>query len=230
MKVKSKRYKTELTKFDARKKYAIGEAVSIIKGFNTTKFDQTVNIAIKLRIDPKKTEHQIRGTIALPKGIGKSRKVIVFADGDEAKIAKEMGADEIGGEELVKKVQDGWSDFDVAITIPRMMKSVGKLGKILGPQGKMPSPKSGTVTEDIKTAVKEFKAGKIEFRTDAGGNVHAPVGKVSFSEQDLKENVTTFLEHITQVKPAGVKGSFIQNVVLSASMSPGVRLTLEKTE
>lgn len=232
MKIKSKRYKKDLAKFDVKKRYTISEAVSIIKGFNTTKFDQTVNMAIKLRIDPKKTEHQVRGTVALPKGIGKTRKVIVFADGDEAKIAKEMGADEIGGEELVKKVQDGWTDFDVAITIPRMMKSVGKLGKVLGPQGKMPSPKSGTVTEDVKTAVKEFKAGKLEFRTDAGGNVHAPVGKISFSEQDLKENAAAFLEHIKQAKPAGVKGGFIQNAVLSASMSPGVKLALvaEKTE
>ena len=226
MNKRGKRYQKDLAKFDATKKYSVAEAVAVVKKFDSTKFDQTINIAILLGIDPKKTEQAVRGSVALPNGIGKSRKVIVFADGDEAKIAKEMGADEVGSEELVKKVQDGWTDFDVAITLPRMMKSVGKLGKVLGPQGKMPSPKSGTVTEDIKTAVKEFKAGKIEYRTDAGGNIHAPVGKLSFPENDLVANIQTLLEHINQSKPPAVKGVFISNAVLSATMSPGVRINL----
>jgi large subunit ribosomal protein L1 len=152
--------------------------------------------------------------------------VIVFADGEEVRVAKEAGADEVGAEDLVKKVSDGWQDFDVAIALPRMMKHVGKLGKVLGPQGKMPSPKSGTVTDDLNTAVREFKAGKVEFRADAQGNVHVPVGKVSFTEQALRENLQAFLDHLQGMRPASVKGSFIRNAVLSATMSPGITLTV----
>src|SRR6185503_10217431 len=162
-------------------------------------------VVLKLGVDPKKSEQNLRGSLALPKGIGKTRKVIVFADGAEASVAKEMGADEVGMEELAKKIEGGWLDFDVAIAMPRTMKVIAKLGKVLGPQGKMPTPKAGTVTDDIRTAVKEFKAGKIEFRTDAAGNVQAAVGKTSFSEGDLKANIEAFIEHIRNLKPTTIK-------------------------
>ncbi len=222
----SKRFKKALATVDRAKKYDLEEAVRLIKGWGTTKFDQSVEVSIKLGVDPKKSEQNLRGSVALPKGIGKTRKVIVFADGAEAGLAQEMGADAVGMEDLAKKIEGGWLDFDVAIAMPRTMKVISKLGKILGPQGKMPTPKAGTVTDDIRTAVKEFKAGKIEFRTDAAGNVQAAVGKVSFSEEDLKANIEAFLEHIKGLKPATVKGVYVQNVSLSASMSPGVTLAV----
>ncbi|MDQ7779002.1 MAG: 50S ribosomal protein L1, partial [Planctomycetota bacterium] len=171
MRARSKRY-TKLRKMvDTTKHYQLGEAVAMLKNFATTKFDQTVNLSIELGIDTKKSDQMVRGSISLPKGIGKSKKVVVFAEGDDAKTARDAGADMVGSEDLVKKILEGWTDFDVAIAMPYMMKHVGKLGKTLGPQGKMPSPKSGTVTEDIKNAVREFKAGKIEYRADATGAV-----------------------------------------------------------
>jgi large subunit ribosomal protein L1 len=224
MKSRSKRFKNDLQKVDPNRQYSLDDAIGLLKRFNTTKFDQTVDLAVKLNVDPRKSDQVIRGSVTLPSGIGKARKVIVFADGQEAEIARQAGADEVGGEELVKRIQDGWTGFDIAISIPRMMKHVGKLGKILGPQGKMPSPKTGTVTEDVKTAVKEFKAGKIEFRTDSGGNVHVPVGKLSFAESDLKQNIRVFLDYLRHLRPATVRGTFIRGVCLSASMSPGIRL------
>ncbi len=166
----------------------------------------------------------MRGSISLPKGIGRSLKVIVFASGEKATVAKKAGADEVGAEGLVKKVEGGWTDFDVAIATSDMMKLVGKLGRVLGPQGKMPSPKSGTVTDDIETAVKEFKAGKIEYRTDASGNVHALVGKVSFSEKDLEDNINTFIKQIISSRPASVKGVFLERASVSSTMNPGITL------
>jgi len=227
MKKHSKRYGKEAERVDARKKYDLDEAVKLIKTMASTKFDATVEIAVKLNIDPKKSEQAIRGSLALPKGIGKTRKVIVFADGDEGRLAKDLGADEVGMEDLAKRIEGGWLDFDVALALPRTMKVIAKLGKILGPQGKMPSPKSGTVTEDIKTAVREFKAGKIEFRTDAGGNVQAAVGKVSFSEGDLKANIEAFIEHIRSLKPPTVKGHYMQGATVSPSMGPGISLAVQ---
>ena len=226
MRKNGKRYRKEAERVDARKKYAVDEAVKLLKTMASTKFDPTVEIAIKLNVDPKRSEQAIRGSLALPKGIGKTRKVIVFADGDEARLASELGADEVGMEDLAKKIEGGWLDFDVALALPRTMKVIAKLGKILGPQGKMPSPKSGTVTEDIRTAVREFKAGKIEFRTDAGGNVQAAVGKVSFSEGDLKANIEAFLDHIRSLKPATVKGHYVEGAVVSPSMGPGIPLAV----
>lgn len=226
MKKHSKRYRADAAKVDANRKYDVAEAVKILKQFGSTKFDQTVEVAIKLNIDPKKSEQIVRGSVALPKGIGKSRKVIVFADGADATIAQENGADEVGMAELAKKIEDGWLDFDVALAMPRTMKVISKLGKILGPQGKMPSPKSGTVTDDLKTAVREFKAGKIEFRNDAAGNVQAGVGKLSFSEPDLKANIEAFVDHIKGMRPATVKGAYVTNVVVSASMSPPVTIAM----
>jgi large subunit ribosomal protein L1 len=227
MRRRSKRYRKEAAKVDARRKYSLEEAVRVLKTMATTKFDQSVEVALKLAIDPKKSEQAIRGSVSLPKGIGKSRRVIVFADGEEARLAREAGADEVGMDDLAKKIEGGWLDFDVAIALPRTMKVISKLGKVLGPKGLMPSPKNGTVTEDVRTAVREFKAGKIEYRNDAAGNVQAAVGKLSFSEEDLRANVEAFIEHIRSIRPATVKGNFIQNASISASMGPGLALAVQ---
>ncbi|MDQ1272801.1 MAG: large subunit ribosomal protein [Planctomycetota bacterium] len=224
MSKRSKRYLESRNVVDFEKKYELKEAVKILKSFKQAKFDESVEVAMKLGIDAKQSDQLIRGSISLPKGIGKSLKVIVFAAGEKAAIAKKSGADEVGAEDLVKKVEGGWADFDVAIASSDMMRLVGKLGRVLGPQGKMPSPKSGTVTDDIETAVKEFKAGKIEYRTDAGGNVHSIVGKVSFLEKDLEENISTFVKHIANSRPASAKGVFVEKVSVSSTMSPGIML------
>jgi len=221
---KSKRYLESRKVVDSEKKYGITEAVKLLKMFKPVKFNESVEVAMKLGIDPKQSDQLIRGSISLPKGIGKSLKVIVFAAGEKAVIAKKAGADEVGAEDLVKKVEGGWADFDVAISASDMMRLVGKLGRVLGPQGKMPSPKSGTVTDDIETAVKEFKAGKIEYRTDAGGNVQALVGKLSFSDADLEENINTFVKHIMNSRPSSAKGEFVEKVSVSSTMSPGIML------
>ncbi len=220
----SKRYLESAKLVDPKKKYELKDAVTIIKTFKPAKFDESVEVAMKLGIDPKQSDQLIRGSISLPKGIGRSLKVIAFASGDKADIAKKAGADEVGAEDLVKKVEGGWTDFDVAIATSDMMRLVGRLGRVLGPQGKMPSPKSGTVTDDIEKAVKEFKAGKIEYRTDAGGNVHAIVGKVSFSHKDLEDNINTFVKQIISSRPASAKGIFVENVSLSSTMGPGIML------
>jgi len=214
-------------KVDAEKAYTPDEALAVLKEFKSAKFDETVELHMKLGIDVKKADQNIRGTISLPHGIGKSVRVIAFAKGDKAAAAKAAGADEVGDDDLAKKIEGGWTDFDIAIASPDMMRVVGKLGRVLGPQGKMPSPKSGTVTDDVATAVAEFKAGKIEFRADASGNVHVPVGKKSFDVQKLKENIEAFLNHIRAVKPSSSKGRYIQKVVLAATMSPGLRLAVE---
>ncbi len=221
---RSKRYLESRKVVEPEKKYGLNEAVKILKSFKSAKFNESVEVAMKLGIDPKQSDQLIRGSISLPKGIGRSLKVIVFATGEKAAQAKKAGADEVGAEELVKKVEGGWADFDVAISASDMMRLVGKLGRVLGPQGKMPSPKSGTVTDDIETAVKEFKAGKIEYRTDAGGNVHALVGKLSFADADLEDNINTFVRHIINSRPASAKGEFIEKVSVSSTMSPGIML------
>jgi large subunit ribosomal protein L1 len=226
MKQRSKRYKQAQTKVDRNKSYDLAEAISVLKTLSPTKFDQTVDIAATLGIDPKKGDQQVRGSFSLPHGIGKTRKVIVFAAGEEAQAAQAAGADEVGHEELIKKVTGGWLDFDVALAVPSMMKQISKLGKVLGPQGKMPSAKAGTVTEDIANAVKEFKAGKIEFRADATGVVHTAVGKLSFSADKLKDNVQAFIDFLTGMRPSGAKGVFIKKLALSATMSPGFKLKI----
>lgn len=227
-KVGSKRYRAALKKVDASKFYQLDEAVKVLHSFPATKFDETVNVAIHLGIDPKKSDQLIRGAVGLPKGLGKTVKVIAFAEGDKAREAKEAGADMVGSDDLAKKITDGWTDFDIVVATPDMMKHVGKLGKVLGPQGKMPSPKSGTVTPDIGKAVLEFKAGKVEFRTDAGGSVHAPIGKRSFSQADLVANITALIEHVKSMKPSAAKGDFIRRIVISSTMSPGVSIFVEK--
>ena len=218
---RSKRYLQAAAKVDSTKIFAPADALRLIKSLPGTKFDETIEVAIHLGIDPKKTDQLVRGAVSLPKGLGKSVKVIVFAEGDKAAAAKAAGADEVGSGELADKVLAGWTDFDIVIASPDMMKHVGKLGKVLGPQGKMPSPKSGTVTPDVAKAVQEFKAGKVEFRTDAGGNVHAPFGKRSFSAEDLLVNLTAFLDHLAGMRPAAVKGTYMRKISVSTTMGPG---------
>ena len=226
MKCRSKRYVESNKTVEKSKEYELKEAVSVLKTFNKTKFDETVDIVMKLGVDPKHSDQIVRGSFSLPKGIGKEVRVVVFASGDKIELAQKAGAVEAGGDDLLKKVEGGWLDFDVAISTPDMMGKVGKLGRVLGPQGKMPSPKSGTVTNDVETAVKEFKEGKIEYRTDAGGNVHVPVGKTSFPEEDLVENIRSFIKHIVSNKPPAAKGTFVQKISISSTMSPGVRVAL----
>ena len=224
MQKRSKRYRQIEAKVDNAKPYELGEAIAALKALPATKFDQTLEMAIRLGIDPKKSDQQIRGSVSLPHGIGKSRKVIVFAAGDQQKEAKEAGADEVGSDDLVKKIQGGWLDFDVAIAAPDMMRHVGKLGKVLGPQGKMPSPKTGTVTKEIAKTVKEYKAGKVEYRSDASGIIHAPVGKLSFDAVKLQENAEAFLQTIQSARPSSAKGNYIKTVSLSATMSPSMSI------
>lgn len=217
----SKRYRAAAAKVDRNKVYEPGEALSLIKGLPGAKFDETVEVAVSLGIDPRKSDQLVRGAVSLPKGLGKKIKVIVFAEGDKAAAATAAGADVVGSGDLAEKVLGGWTEFDIVIASPDMMKHVGKLGKVLGPQGKMPSPKSGTVTADVAAAVREFKAGKVEFRTDAGGNVHAPVGKRSFKAEDLEANLRAFLDHLIAMRPPAVKGQFVRKVSVSTTMGPG---------
>lgn len=224
MKFRSKRYIESKKKLLKSKDYELREAVSVLRTFNKSKFDETVEIVMKLGVDPKHSDQLIRGAYSLPKGIGKELRVIVFASGEKAEMAQKAGAIEVGGDDLVKKIEDGWLDFDVSISVPDMMRKVSKLGKILGPQGKMPSPKSGTVTDDVYNVVKEFKEGKVEYRTDSGGNVHSPVGKMSFPDEDLIENIRSFIKHIVNNRPSSAKGTFVQKIFISSSMSPSVKV------
>jgi large subunit ribosomal protein L1 len=192
------------------------------KGCKPCGFDQTVEIAMRLGVDPKQADQIVRGSIVLPNGIGKAQRVLVFAQGDNVGVAEEAGADFVGGKELADKIKDGWLEFDVAIATPDMMGVVGPLGRVLGPRGMMPSPRAGTVTQDVTNAVKEYKAGKVEFRVDAGSNVHCVVGKMSFDAKQLEENIQAFLNYVEVLKPSGAKGTYIKNICLSATMSPGI--------
>ena len=219
-----KKYTDAVAKYDRDSFYAPAEALGLVKEMASATFDETVEVAIRLGIDPRKTDQLVRGAVSLPKGLGKTVKVVVFAEGDKAEAAKAAGADEVGSDELATKIEGGWMDFDVVIASPDMMKHVGRLGRVLGPQGKMPSPKSGTVTPDVAGAVTEFKAGKVEFRTDAGGNVHAPLGKRSFATEDLVANLTAFMDHLTGMRPAAVKGVFVRKVSVSTTMGPGAQI------
>ena len=218
----SRRHATNTKKATAAEPLPLSSAVAELNKFDKAKFDETVEVAIRLGIDPKQTAQAVRGAFSLPHGTGKKLKVIAFCEGDDAAAALAAGAVEASGEELSKKVEGGWLDFDVAIAHPSMMRFVGKLGRVLGPQGKMPSPKSGTVTTDVATAVKEFVAGKIEFRNDAGAIIHAPVGRRSFSKEQLEENIHAFIEHVQTQRPAGIKGVFIKRAYIKSTMSPSV--------
>ena len=225
MVIAGKRTEANAKLVDRERVYPLAEGIKVLKAAKPAKFDETVNIALNLGIDVKKTEQTVRGAVSLPHGTGRSRKVIAFVkDPAKQEAARKAGAVEVGSDELVKKVADGWSDFDVAIAAPDMMGLVGKLGKVLGPQGKMPTPKSGTVTADVEKAVRDFAAGKVEFRADAAGTVHAPVGKRSFDEQQIAENVRAFIAAINAMRPAAAKGQFIRKVSLANTMGPGVNV------
>lgn len=225
MNTKSKRYKKDAEKV-SEEAVSIGEAVDKIKSFETGKFDQTIDCVLLLGIDPKQADQLVRGSLSLPHGVGKQKRVIAFCDDSQVEAAKKAGAIEAGVDDLVKKITDGWADFDVAIASPKVMGKVGKLGRVLGPQGKMPSPKNGTVTDDVITAVGEFTAGKIEFRNDTGGNVHAVVGKQSFDKKKLVENIDAFVNYIKKAKPASAKGNYIKKACISATMSPSVQIAV----
>jgi large subunit ribosomal protein L1 len=221
----SKRARRNQALVDRSKVYALGEGIGLLKQASAAKFDETVNIAVSLGIDTKKTEQVVRGAVSLPHGTGRSLRVIAFVkDPDRQESARVAGAFEVGADDLVKKVADGWTGFDVAISAPDMMGQVGKLGKVLGPQGKMPTPKSGTVTADVAKAVREFAAGKVEYRADAAGTVHAPVGKRSFEGEQLADNVRAFLAALTAQRPAATKGQYITKVSLANTMGPGVTI------
>lgn len=220
----SKRMRAMMEKAPGKKPLPLEEAVALLKTFNTTKFDQSVEIAMRLGIDAKQADQMVRGSIVLPHGIGRTLRVVVFAKGDKVDEAKAAGADEVGGPELAEKIKGGWTDFDVCIAAPDMMGIVGPLGKVLGPRGLMPSPRAGTVSPDVGKLVREYKAGKVEFRNDAGGNVQAVVGKLSFDAPKLVDNIRAFINHVMSLKPAAVKGQYVKSVAISATMSPGIRI------
>ncbi len=237
---RSIRYKQQLTKAEESGKRLLPEAIALVKSMAEQKsdrdyknakkrkgFDQTVELVMHLGIDPRQADQMLRGSLSLPNGIGKTKRVIAFCPDETVDEAKQAGAMEAGGDDLIKKIQDGWMDFDVAVAHPSMMGKVGKLGRVLGPQGKMPSPKSGTVTQEVSQAVKDYAAGKLEYRNDAGGNIHAIVGKASFSPELLEENIRSFISHIRKIKPQATKGQYIRSIHLSASMTPSVEVEMD---
>ncbi|MCD6531602.1 50S ribosomal protein L1 [bacterium] len=223
---RGKKYRAASEQYDRLKPYPLREALELVKKMAYAKFDETVDMAIRLNVDPRHADQMVRGTVVLPHGTGKTVRVLVFAKGDKAKEAEEAGADFVGAEDLIEKIQGGWTDFDVAIATPDMMPMVGRLGKILGPRGLMPNPKVGTVTQDVAKAVKEAKAGKIQFRVDKAGNIHAPIGKASFDVDKLVENATTLIDAIVKARPASVKGQYVKNITVSSTMGPGVRVDI----
>jgi len=225
MRFRSKRYKKESQQL-GKEPVSLAEAVEKIKSFKSMKFDQSIDCVLQLGIDPKQADQMVRGSISLPHGIGKQKKVVAFCEDSNIEAAKKAGAIEAGCDELIKKVADGWMDFDVAVASPKVMGKISKLGRVLGPQGKMPSPKKGTVTDDVATAVAEFAAGKIEFKNDAGGNVHAVVGKQSFEAEKLIGNIEAFVSHIKKIKPAAAKGTYIKKLCISATMSPAIVVSI----
>src|SRR6266566_5758518 len=224
MKKHGKKYRAALEKMEPARKYSLDEAVKKLKEVAFAKFDETVELTIWLGVDPRKADQLVRGTIVLPHGLGKSKKVLVIAQGDKVKEAEDAGADLVGGEDMVAKIKEGWLDFDAVIATPDMMRLVGGLGKILGPRGLMPNPKTGTVTFDVKTAVKETKAGKVEYRVDKTGVIHTAVGKVSFDENKIAENTRAIIEAVVKAKPSTAKGKYMKKVNLASTMSPGILL------
>jgi large subunit ribosomal protein L1 len=221
---RSKRYRTLAQKAPTNDLLPLAKAVEILKSFGNTKFDQTVEIHMRLGVDPKQADQIVRGSVVLPHGIGKSQRVVVFAKGELAEEAKKAGADVVGQEDLAEKIKGGWLDFDVCIASPDLMGLVGPLGRVLGPRGLMPSPRAGTVTPEVAKVVREYKAGKVEFRNDAGGNVHARVGKLSFDQQKLAENIQAFMDYVNGLKPSAVKGAYVRGVAICSTMSPAVRI------
>jgi large subunit ribosomal protein L1 len=224
MKKHGKKYRAALEKIDAVRKYDLDSGVAKVKEISFAKFDETVELTVWLGVDPRKADQLVRGTIVLPHGLGKSKTVLVIAQGDKLREAEEAGADIVGGEDIVTRIKGGWTDFDAVISTPDMMRLVGQLGKILGPRGLMPNPKTGTVTFDVATAVKETKAGKVEYRVDKTGVIHVGVGKVSFEDDKLRENAKALLDAVVKAKPATAKGKYVKKVNLASTMSPGVLL------
>ena len=221
---RSKKYQEKSEKIDRAKRYALSESIQLLKTFEGGAFNETVELSLNMELDTRHSDQQVRGTAVLPHGTGKTVRVLVLTQGEPAREAEEAGADFVGSDEYIQKIQEGWLDFDVAIATPDMMRGVGKLGRILGRRGLMPNPKSGTVTQDVGKAVRDAKAGRIEFRTDRGGNLHVPIGKLSFSAEQLEENSRTFLEVIMRLRPSGAKGQYINSITLSSTMSPGIRI------
>ncbi|EOR22003.1 50S ribosomal protein L1 [Cytobacillus oceanisediminis] len=221
---KGKKYLEAIKLVDRTKTYPIQEAIELVKKTSTTKFDASVEVAFRLGVDPKKADQQIRGAVVLPNGTGKTQRVLVFAKGEKLKEAEAAGADFVGDAEYITKIQQGWFDFDVIVATPDMMGEVGKLGRVLGPKGLMPNPKTGTVTFDVTKAVNEIKAGKVEYRVDKAGNVHVPIGKVSFDEAKLVENFKTIFDTMSKAKPAAAKGTYMKNVSVTSTMGPGVKV------
>jgi large subunit ribosomal protein L1 len=212
-----------LAKVDRNKNYTLTEAIGLVKAASFAKFDETVDLVVRLGVDPRHADQMVRGAVVLPNGLGKTVRVLVFAKGEKEKEARDAGADYVGAEDLVAKIQEGWFDFDTAIATPDMMGVVGKIGKLLGPRGLMPNPKVGTVTFDVGRAVKESKSGKVEFRVEKAGIIHAPVGKVSFTEEKLQENILAIYDALIKAKPAAAKGTYVRKISLSSTMGPGVR-------
>ncbi|MCS0656229.1 50S ribosomal protein L1 [Cytobacillus firmus] len=221
---KGKKYTEAVKLVDSSKAYPIAEAIELTKKTNFAKFDATVEVAFRLGVDPKKADQQIRGAVVLPNGTGKTQRVLVFAKGEKAKEAEAAGADFVGDSEYINKISQGWFDFDVIVATPDMMGEVGKLGRVLGPKGLMPNPKTGTVTFDVQKAVNEIKAGKVEYRVDKAGNIHVPIGKVSFEDEKLVENFNTIFDTMMKVKPAAAKGTYMKNVSVTSTMGPGVKV------
>jgi large subunit ribosomal protein L1 len=221
---RGKKYVEAAKLVDRTQAYAVAEAIELVKKTNTTKFDATVEVAFRLGVDPKKADQQIRGAVVLPHGTGKVQRVLVFAKGEKAKEAEAAGADYVGDADYINKIQQGWFEFDVIVATPDMMGEVGKLGRVLGPKGLMPNPKTGTVTFDVTKAVNEIKAGKVEYRVDKAGNIHVPIGKVSFENEKLIENFATIHETMLKVKPSAAKGTYMKNVAVTSTMGPGVKV------
>ncbi|KQL47102.1 50S ribosomal protein L1 [Brevibacillus choshinensis] len=224
---KGKKYQEAVKLVDKNKVYEVTEAIELVKKAATANFDETVEAAFRLGVDPKRADQQIRGAVVLPHGTGKVQRVLVFAKGEKAKDAEAAGADFVGDADMIAKIQGGWFDFDVVVATPDMMGEVGKLGRVLGPKGLMPNPKTGTVTFDVTKAVNEIKAGKIEYRVDKAGNIHAPIGKASFDGEKLVENLAALTDALNRAKPAAAKGIYMKNVTLSSTMGPGVRVAVK---
>jgi large subunit ribosomal protein L1 len=224
---KGKKYEAASQIIDNQAVYESLEAIELVKKAATAKFDETVEVAVRLGVDPKKQDQQVRGVVVLPHGTGKVKRVLVFAKGDKAKEAEQAGADFVGDQDLINKIQQGWFDFDVCVATPDMMGEVGKLGRLLGGKGLMPNPKAGTVTFDVARAIQEIKAGKIEYRLDKAGQIHAPIGKVSFDSAKLQENLQTLIEALQKAKPSAAKGVYLRNISISSTMGPGAKLNLQ---
>ncbi|ATF10740.1 50S ribosomal protein L1 [Brevibacillus sp. HB1.2] len=224
---KGKKYQEAVKLVDKNKVYEVAEGIELVKKAATAKFDETVEAAFRLGVDPKRADQQIRGAVVLPHGTGKVQRVLVFAKGEKAKDAEAAGADFVGDADMIAKIQGGWFDFDVVVATPDMMGEVGKLGRVLGPKGLMPNPKTGTVTFDVTKAVNEIKAGKIEYRVDKAGNIHAPIGKASFDADKLADNLAALTDALNRAKPAAAKGVYMRNVTLSSTMGPGVRVAVK---